>query len=336
MFLNSQDLFNLLDKNTKKIAVGLSGGCDSLALTFILDEFCKKNKIELFAITIDHKVRKESSDEAKELNKILGKKNIVHHIFEVPNDEDFSRNIEANMRNARYNLLYEFCKKERVKHLFLGHHIGDVAENFLIRLFRGSGLDGLSTMAEISDFKDIKLVRPLLDAKKEDLQNYLKVKNISWFEDETNGDEKFLRNKIRNFLNTFEEKDLINQRIKNSSDEISEIRGFFDDKMLLHAKEIIDFQNHEQPKFIIDFAKLFTLEERYALKILALIFQEISQRDYKPRLKELKKFYQDLKENKVRDFYGCKVIDSSDKTIEVINHSNNSQDSFYSKTILSK
>lgn len=306
---------DLLPKNTKKIAVAISGGCDSMALAFLLNEFCQKNNIDLIAITVDHKVRKESTYEALALEKILKAHNIDHHILSVSRDHDFTRNIEANMRKARYDLLYDFCQKNNVKHLFLGHHLGDVAENFLIRLFRGSGLDGLSTMSEMSDFKDIKLVRPLLEVKKEDLKQYLTQQNISWFEDESNQDEKFLRNKIRNFLNSFEEKDLINQRVKNTSDDISQIRDFFDDKMLNHAREVLNFENKSQPKFIINTEKLNFLDEKYALKILSLTFMEISQRDYKPRLKELKKFYIDLKNNVIRDFYGCSV--SKNKQVEI-------------------
>ncbi|MBL6664530.1 MAG: tRNA lysidine(34) synthetase TilS [Rickettsiales bacterium] len=336
MSLNSQELFSyFLDANIKKIAVAISGGCDSMALTFLLNEFCKKNKIELFAITVDHKFRKNSSNEAQEVAKILQEKQIAHHILTAKNTDIFNKNIEANMRKVRYDLLHEFCQKKEIKYLFLGHHLGDVAENFLIRLFRGSGLDGLSTMAEISDFKDIKIVRPLLDVKKADLQNYLKEKNISWFEDESNNDEKFLRNKIRNFLNTFEEKDLIDQRIKNATDEISEIRDFFDEKMLNHAKEILEFTNQNQPKFLVNVRNLKALDEKYALKILALVFQEISQRNYKPRLKELKKFYQDLKEGNVRNFYGCDVFNGEKIAITAKEKSEEKlTEKFYFRTIL--
>lgn len=323
-------LSNFLPADVKKVAVAISGGCDSMALTFLLNEFCQKNNIELFALTVDHKVREGSTDEALALSKILKARTINHHIFNVSHDHDFTRNIEANMRKARYDLLYDFCQKNNIKYLFLGHHLGDIAENFLIRLFRGSGLDGLSTMAEMSDFKDIKLVRPLLDVKKEDLKQYLTQHNISWFEDESNQDEKFLRNKIRNFLNSFDEKDLINQRVKNTSDDISQIRDFFDDKMLNHAKEILDFENISQPKFTINVNKLQLLDEKYALKILSLIFMEISQRDYKPRLKELKKFYIDLQNNLIRDFYGCTV--SKNQQVEITKK--DSPEHFNFRTIL--
>ena len=124
---------------------------------------------------------------------------------------------------------------------------------------------------------------------------------------------------------------MINQRIKNTSDEISQIRDFFDEKMLSQAKGILLFQNKEEPKFLIDIKKIQEIDEKYALKILSLAFMEISRRDYKPRLKELKKFYSDIKHGVIRDFYGCSVV--GENIIEVA-QKKKTKDSFYLRTIL--
>jgi len=293
------------EKLPKKIAVAVSGGCDSVALAMLLNEFCREKKIKLFAVTVDHKMRENSSVEASELNKILAKKKIFHEILEISAKKIPQKNIEANLRELRYKLLSDFCEKNKIEYLFLGHHAGDVAENFLIRLFRGSGLDGLSTMAEVSDYKKIKLVRPLLDFEKDDLKKFLKIKKIKWFEDETNSDEKFLRNKIRKFFESFEEKNLIQKRIKNATDEIAKTRDFLDDILLDEAKKILKLQKNGN--FLIHHKKFRKLDEKIALKILALILMEVGKKDYKPRLEKLKNFYQYLQndEIKMRNFYGC-------------------------------
>lgn len=293
-------------KLPKKIAVAVSGGADSLALTLLLHEFCKSKKIKLFAVTIDHKIRKNSAKEAQELGKILAKKKISHKTLQVDHKKIPQKNIEAKLREARYELLHDFCAKNKIEFLFLGHHLGDVAENFLIRLFRGSGLDGLSTMKEISDYKKIKLVRPLLDFEKDDLKKFLVSKKIKWFEDETNDDEKFLRNKIRKFFESFAEKNLIQKRIKNATDEIARMRDLFDDMMLAQAKEMLEF--NKMGYFLIDLKKFQKIEEKIALKILALVLMEVSGEIYKPRLEKLKNFYEHLVKNseiKPRNFYGC-------------------------------
>ena len=131
------------EKLPNKIAVAVSGGCDSVSLTMLLDEFCREKKIKLFAVTVDHKMREGSMLEALELGKILAEKKISHEILEISHLEIPQKNIEGLLRELRYGLLHDFCEKNKIEHLFLGHHCGDVAENFLIRLFRGSGLDGL-------------------------------------------------------------------------------------------------------------------------------------------------------------------------------------------------
>lgn len=295
-------------KFPKKIAVAVSGGADSLALTMLLAEFCAEKKIELFVVTVDHKMREGSTGEALELSKILKKKKILHQILEIDATKLPKKNIEAKLREMRYEMLGGFCKKNKISHLFLGHIQGDVAENFLIRLFRGSGLDGLSTMAEVSEINKIKLVRPLLNFSKDELKAYLRAKKIKWLEDESNADEKFLRNKIRNFFESFEEKNLIHQRIKNAADEIAKMRDFFDELMMVEAAKILEFS--KEGYFLIDHKKLQEMDKKFVLKILALVAVEVSGKNYKPRLKDLKIFYEYLLQNseiKRREFYGCVV-----------------------------
>lgn len=290
----------------KRLAVAVSGGVDSMALLILVNEIALEKKINLVALTVDHKMREGSSDEALEVGKILAKKKIAHEILVVDAKKLPQKNIEGKLRELRYELLLSYCKKHKIAHLFLGHIIGDVAENFLIRLFRGSGLDGLSTIAEVSEINKIKLIRPLLDFEKEDLKKYLRAKKIKWFEDETNSDEQFLRNKMRRFLAEFEEQKLIHQRIKSASDEIARMRDLFDSAMLLEAVQILELRDNEY--FLIDHKKLQKLDERFALKILALAAQEVSGKKYKPRLKDLKNFHQYLLSDskiKRRDFYGC-------------------------------
>ncbi len=319
----------------KKIAVAVSGGADSLALTLLLNEFCKTKQIKLYAVTIDHKMRSSSSDEALRLGKILEKQKIDHSIIALNSKKIPEKNIEATLRELRFEALHDFCQKEKIKFLFLGHHLGDVAENFLIRLFRGSGLDGLSTISETSDFKKIKLVRPLLDCTKDDLKTFLKAKKIKWFEDESNVDEKFLRNKIRNFFETFPEKNVIHARIKNASDEISKTRDFFDKILLKQAKKILQF--NQKNHCLIDLKKLQKTDEKIALKILALLAMEVSQQNYKPRLKELKIFYDYLLKNsqiKPRNFYGCTFEQADEKTL--IAKPQKSLQEFCFRTILKK
>ena len=304
-------------KMPSKIAIAISGGADSVALCFLLQEYCREAKIELLAVTVDHKIRENSSSEALNVGALLNKHGISHHILELTNKVP-EKNIEASLREKRYSLLYDFCLAHEIEFLFLGHQEGDVAENFLIRLFRGSGLDGLSAIAEISDLKKIKLVRPLLDVKKDDLKEFLKQKNIAFFEDETNKDEKFLRNKIRNFLESLPENDLIQKRIKKSADEISKIRDHFDSDLLREARYLLRFDKNGT--CYIERNKFSEIDETMALKILALVLMEVGGKTYKPRFEKLKNFYHYLASEdiiKPRNFYGCLARLHEDKYLKI-------------------
>ena len=113
-----------------KIAVAVSGGCDSLALLMLLIDFFSQNnhkKIVIYALTIDHKMRKNSSSEAKDLQKFL--KNfqtnlkLQHRILTIPKNKTPQRNIEAKLRELRYELMINFCKYLSLKEGVVGENL---------------------------------------------------------------------------------------------------------------------------------------------------------------------------------------------------------------------
>ena len=157
-------IFNNIER--ENFAIGVSGGPDSLSLAYFskayTDEF--KNKMEV--LIINHKIRKESSKEALKVKKILKRKKIESKILNCKSRIPKS-NIQHNARNVRYSLLADYCLKKNIKYLVIAHHMDDQIENFFIRLFRGSGLTGLSSMSESFEYsKKLKIIRPLLGFKK--------------------------------------------------------------------------------------------------------------------------------------------------------------------------
>ena len=145
----------------KKLALAVSGGPDSLALAALSKVFSNKYKNKLIALLIDHNIRKNSFKEVKRVAAELKKFKIKSKILKIKNK--IKSNLHAQARKLRYELMVNFCKKNKIKYLLVGHQNDDVIENFYIRLSRGSGLFGLAPIANIKNYKSISFIRPLID-----------------------------------------------------------------------------------------------------------------------------------------------------------------------------
>jgi tRNA(Ile)-lysidine synthase len=125
--------------------VAVSGGPDSLALSFLAKIYSIKKKINVKYFIVDHKLRKNSTTEAKFVKKQLKKSSISLNILTWYGKKP-KRNIQSVARNKRYDLLTNQAKKFNIKNILLGHHLDDLFENFFIRILRGSGLNGLISL----------------------------------------------------------------------------------------------------------------------------------------------------------------------------------------------
>ena len=194
-------------KIKKKFAVAVSGGPDSLALAFLSKIYSLNNKIISKFLIVDHRLRPESTNEAKLVKKVLKKHSINAEILTWYGKKP-KKNIQSVARNKRYDLLIKRCKKLKINNIILGHHQDDLLENFFIRIFRGSGLKGLTSLKKKNRVSNMNFFRPLLYQKKEDLV-FLSNKIFDFYvKDPTNTDEKFLRIKVRKLIEEFEKSDI--------------------------------------------------------------------------------------------------------------------------------
>ena len=217
----------------ENLAVAVSGGPDSLALAFLAKCYSLKNKGIVKYFIVNHKLRKESSLEAKKIKDTLKMINIDCKIL-LWNGKKPSKNIQATARDKRYSLLAKECEKSGIKNLLLGHHIDDLFENFLIRLVRGSGLNGLISFNKKTKYQNqkINIIRPLLDVEKKDLI-YIAKKIFDFFiEDPSNTNEEFKRTRIRNLLQSLEKEGLDKKKliltINNLKDSDRSIKFYLD------------------------------------------------------------------------------------------------------------
>src|SRR5947208_13396457 len=141
------------------IAVAVSGGPDSLALTILADRWVRERAGQLAALTVDHGLRPEGAEEAQTVGRWMATRGIKHHVLAWSGPKP-ATGIQEAARAARYGLLAEWCRAEGCLHLLTAHHREDQAETYLIRRRAGSGIDGLAGMSALREMVGIRLVRP--------------------------------------------------------------------------------------------------------------------------------------------------------------------------------
>ncbi len=178
------------------IAIAVSGGADSLALTLLMHEWARARGGRVVGLTVDHGLRPGSTAEAASVRDRLRDFGIEHETLTWRGRKP-SAGIQAAARAVRYALMEEYCREAGILHLALGHHADDQAETMLLRLARGSGPDGLAAMAPVRETAAVRLIRPLLDVSKARLVAYLDARRVGWIEDPSNADPRFARSALR-------------------------------------------------------------------------------------------------------------------------------------------
>ena len=203
-------------KKHSKIVLALSGGLDSMFLFHLLSTYQKELEIELIVAHVNHKQRRESDWEENELRKLADVAGLPIYITSFSGD--FS---EARAREFRYDFFRKIMKEVGATALVTAHHADDQVETILMRLIRGSRLRHLTGIKESQVVDDIEIIRPLLHFHKKDFPP------IFHFEDQTNRENSYFRNRIRNrYLPELEkENPRIRTALLNLGSEISDYQA---------------------------------------------------------------------------------------------------------------
>ncbi len=289
------------------IAVAVSGGGDSMALLVGLKNLQKPCKI--IALTVNHNLRQDAQLEAMQVKQWCSKMAIEHHILEWQFNTIPQTAIQEKARNARYQLMGDFCLKHNISQLFVGHNLEDNAETFIMRLKRGAGLRGLAAIAPFST-RDNKLdiIRPFLNIKRVALRQYLESKDQQWLDDVSNEDEKYERVKIRKFLN--------NNALLNSDDIAkSAVR-------LKRADNALEFYVDEFCRNKVFFLKygiakvslpdFNKLPDEVKLRILARLIWSIGKKYSPPRWQKIEHLLEQVEQNTSTCLGNCLMVINSD------------------------
>ena len=281
IYLNFKKKLNLFKK--KNFLIAVSGGPDSLALAALAKSYNYENRSKIFYVLVDHKLRKNSSQEAQLVKKLLKKHGI--NLYILKNNKIINKNIQSEARKVRYSLLTSFCKKKNINVILTAHNLEDQVETFFIRLSRGSGLDGLSSMKKINKIeRSIKLVRPLLDFKKIELIKISKIIFGKYYKDPSNKNTKYLRTRIRNLKEILETSGINYDQVIKSIKNLASSKDTLDQYFNQIYKNIV---NKKKSEIMID------------LKIFNKINQEMKMRVFKKAIKDLTKAYYVARSKKI-------------------------------------
>lgn len=191
--------YNLI-QNGDRIVIGVSGGPDSICLLHILNGLKERYGLELFVAHINHMIRENAKKDEEYVINFCKKIDVPVYVaridvLNIAKREKIST--EEAGRNERYKFFDEVLKKTNSNKIAIAHNSNDKAETIIMNILRGSGISGLKG---IEPKRDNKYIRPLIETSREEIENYCKSNNLETCHDESNDENVYNRNKIRNIV----------------------------------------------------------------------------------------------------------------------------------------
>lgn len=291
-----------------RIAVGVSGGADSMALALLLEEWTDSVRGELVALIVDHGLRPESGGEARRVGQWLARRGVAHRTLRWTGPKP-RHGIQAAARDARYRLLTEWCRGAGVLHLALAHHRDDQAETVLLRLAAGSGLDGLAAMPAISELSAVRLLRPLLDVSKSSLVASLRAYGQDWLEDPSNRDQRYVRARLRAARPVLEREGLTPARLAATAAKLGRVRAAMETAtaaLLAGAAAV-----HAEGYIRLHWESVARAPAELALRGLGRCLMAVGGGAYPPRRERLERLFAALRADPAhpgRTLAGCRLL----------------------------
>ena len=327
------DFKSLFNKNSSifnnDLVVGLSGGPDSIFLLLYI-KYLKEHfgfLGSVFPIIVDHGLRIESNNEALKTKQLAAKLGFDSKIIKIK-DKYTSGNLQDWARIRRRDILYNFAQKHSAD-IVLGHQYDDQIETIYMRLMKSSGFDGLIGIKEVTKWKEIKVLRPLLKIKKLEILNFLKRKKISYVTDKSNFDNKFERVRSRKAIKLLKENEFCNiekklDKLSNISKRLTKSLNKFENTWknenviyYAHGSISIDFEN---------FFLLFKKNNVFSSYQLGKLIKNVGGNDFLPRKLNLIQKLRDLFDGKLNKFtINNVVIFKKLKCINLIRENRNIQ-----------
>jgi tRNA(Ile)-lysidine synthase len=287
-----------------RLGVAVSGGGDSVALLAALVEYVRDTDIELCVITVDHGLRPDTKDEIALVTDLCTRWDLEHHV-EYWTGWTGEGNLQSVARDARYELIADWAYANRVTHVALGHTADDQAETFVMRLARGSGVDGLSGMAPRRLLHGITWIRPFLGIERSALRSYLMAARLKWCEDPSNENRDFERVRVRDALTILGTLGVNKSTLVEVASNMSQAREALDWQTFLAARDTVTilhgFVAMEMHKF-----RVLPMEIRRRLLVHAIKWTTLNM--YPPRRDAVARTLEAVKDSRASTLAGCQVL----------------------------
>ena len=280
-----------------RVALAVSGGPDSLALMHLATRWrAERNEgPELSVLTVDHGLRPGSRDEALMVGRAAAALSLPHAILLWEGRGDVTTGLQAKARTARYDLMTAHAVAHDIGALVTAHHLDDQAETFLMRLKRGSGLDGLAAIAETGAWGPLTLLRPLLDIPKARLVASVEEAGLAFAIDPSNADTRFERVRLRGARDAFAKLGLTPEAVALSARRLRRARAALEGA----AQEFLSrhVESSDAGYAIIDQAALIACPEEIALRALSRLLASVGGGEDPVRLAKLEALLAALREH---------------------------------------
>ncbi|MCJ7508573.1 MAG: tRNA lysidine(34) synthetase TilS [candidate division Zixibacteria bacterium] len=260
-----------------KVLVAVSGGPDSVALLHTLNLLKDKFEIKLIVGHINHQLRAEESDKDEKFVKALSEKlnlKFFSKSIEVRKTAEKKKmSIEDCARQMRYSALESIANKIKADKIALGHNLDDQAETILLRLIRGSGPLGLCGIPAIRG----KLIRPLIQTKREEIENFLKDNLWEWRVDWSNFNMDYLRNRVRLKLLSLIKKEFnpnIVEVLARTAQLLTEEKDYLTNQIEKAFRNAVSSQSNE--KIVLDLKKMIVYDIYLKTNVIRLAFNRLS------------------------------------------------------------
>ena len=298
-----------------EFAVAVSGGRDSMALVLLAHGWARRRRGRVTALIVDHGLRSESAAEARRVGAWLARRGIDRRVLRWPGPYP-DHGVQAAARAARYDLLEAWCRRHGVLHLLLGHHRGDQAETFVLRLSRASGIDGLAGMPPIADRGGMRVLRPLLSVPRARLAASLVAAGQDWVDDASNLDIRYGRVRVRARLPALTDAGVTVPWLAATAGRLGHVRAALEaavDRWLAAGAWL-----HPAGYALLDLAVLRRAPAAVGRRALARCLTTIGGSDYGPRSARLGRLHSAIVGDTLlrgRTLAGCRIVALRDRLL---------------------